>query len=246
VKNLRSFLLTLTLLVSISSAFAQSVFELRIYHCEPGRRPALLQRFENHTLALFEKHGMKNIGYWNATADSNALYYVLEYPSMESRKTSWKAFGEDPAWHAARTASEVSGKIVNRVESIFLKLDTRLSSSIKKPKGASKDREYELRIYYAKPGKMPELLDRFANHTRALFDRHHLQNVMYFTTLEEPTVLYYWLAHPKGEVAAKDNWKSFVQDPDWKKVASESEKNGPLIEKIVSVYMKSTSFSKLK
>lgn len=224
---------------------AQSVFELRVYHCEPGRLSALLQRFENHTLALFEKHGMENIGYWTATADSSVLYYVLKYPSLDARQASWQKFGADPAWQAAKSASEASGKIVRKVESTFLTLDSRLSPKIQKPKGAKQDRDYELRIYYAKPGKMPALLDRFANHTRAIFDKHQLKNVMYFTTLEEPTVLYYWLAHPKGEKAAKENWQAFVQDPAWKKAASESEKDGPLIEKIDAIYMKATRFSKL-
>lgn len=245
-KSVKTLFFLVGFFITYLSANAQSVFELRIYHCEPGRLPALLQRFENHTLALFEKHGMKNVGYWTALADSNALYYVLEYPSLDARQASWKAFGEDPVWQAARSASEASGKIVQRVESIFLNMDTRLSPKIQKVRGSAKNRVHELRIYYAKPGKMPELLDRFANHTRALFDRHQLKNVMYFTTVNEPTVLYYWLAHPQGEAKAKDNWKAFVQDPDWKKAATESEKNGPLVDKIISVYMKATDFSKIK
>lgn len=245
-RTLKTWLLCLSFLLTGFSSFAQEVFELRVYYCESGRLPALLQRFENHTLALFEKHGMENIGYWTATADTSVLYYVLKYPSLEARHTAWKNFGADPAWQTAKTASEVSGKIVKKVESTFLTRDDRLSPTIQKPRGSGKDREYELRIYYAKPGKMPELLDRFANHTRALFTKHQLQNVMYFTTLEEPTVLYYWLAHPKGEQVAKSNWKNFGQDPAWKKAAADSEMNGPLIEKIDAFYMKATRFSKLK
>jgi hypothetical protein len=98
-------------------------FELRIYHTAPGKMEALQARFRDHTNKLFEKHGMTIIGFWTpAKADEadKRLIYILAYPSQEARAKSWKAFRADPDWVAARTASEKDGKLVERVEEIYL------------------------------------------------------------------------------------------------------------------------------
>lgn len=96
-------------------------FEMRIYYCEPGRLPNLLTRFRDHTTKIFERHGMTNIGYWVPTQnEKNALYYVLAYPSKEARDASWKAFGADPEWKKVSEESQRDGKIVAKVESIFM------------------------------------------------------------------------------------------------------------------------------
>jgi hypothetical protein len=106
-------------------AEAQSpmVYELRTYHCLPGRLEALKARFRNHTVKLFEKHGMKNVGYWTPAdppASENTLIYILAHKSREAAKASFDAFRKDPEWIAARDASEASGKIVEKVESVFM------------------------------------------------------------------------------------------------------------------------------
>ena len=101
-----------------------AVYELRTYTTHPGRLPALNKRFEDHTLKLFEKHGMKNIMYWTPTDDDhkdNTLIYVIYHKSPEAAKASWDAFRADPEWHAARDASERDGKIVMKVESVYMK-----------------------------------------------------------------------------------------------------------------------------
>jgi hypothetical protein len=108
---------------STMNAAEKHVYELRIYTTLPGRLPNLLARFRNHTIALFEKHGMKNIGYWvpqDEPKKSNTLYYILEHKSREAAKASFDAFRADPAWTKARDASEADGKIVEKVESIFM------------------------------------------------------------------------------------------------------------------------------
>jgi hypothetical protein len=100
------------------------VFEMRTYHTEPGRMDALHARFRDHTNKLFKKHGMTMIGYWvplDAKEAEQKLIYILAYPSKEARDKSWKDFQADPVWKAAKEASEKDGKIVARVESIFLK-----------------------------------------------------------------------------------------------------------------------------
>jgi len=99
------------------------VFEMRTYYAEPGRMDALHARFRNHTCKLFEKHGMTLIGFWSPTdakAAQQKMVYILAYPSKEAADKSWKGFRADPDWIAARDASEKDGKIVAKVESVFL------------------------------------------------------------------------------------------------------------------------------
>ncbi len=104
---------------------------------------------------------------------------------------------------------------------------------------------YELRIYHAAPGKLGELLARFRDHTTKLFEKHGMRVIAYWTPLDEPekgNMLIYILQHPSRE-AAVANWKSFQEDPEWKRVKQESEANGKLAEKIDSTYMALTDFS---
>jgi hypothetical protein len=109
-----------------STARAQTtrrVFELRTYTTVEGRLDALKARFRDHTTKLFEKHGMTNIGYWvpmDRPRTTNTLIYILAHKSREAAEKSWAAFRADPAWTKARTESEASGKIVDKVESVFM------------------------------------------------------------------------------------------------------------------------------
>lgn len=111
-------------MVILFAALAQArVYELRTYHCLPGRLEALKARFRNHTVKLFEKHGMENIGYWvpqDPEKSKNTLIYILAHPSKEAAAKSWAGFRADPDWVKARTDSEKDGKIVEKVESEFL------------------------------------------------------------------------------------------------------------------------------
>jgi len=122
---LKQTLATLALAAFALTAMAadKPVYELRTYTCEPGRLPNLLARFRDHTTALFEKHGMKNIGYWvpsDGPQHENTLIYILQHKSHEAAKASWDAFRADPAWIKARTESEASGKIVTKAESVYM------------------------------------------------------------------------------------------------------------------------------
>lgn len=104
---------------------------------------------------------------------------------------------------------------------------------------------YELRVYTAAAGKLPELLARFRDHTTKLFEKHGLKNVAYWTPVDEPgksNTLIYILRHPSREAAAS-NWKTFQDDPEWKSVKEKSEANGKLVDKIESTFMAATDFS---
>jgi hypothetical protein len=99
------------------------VFEMRTYYAAPGKMKALHARFRDHTNALFRKHGMEIIGFWSpidATEAEKKLVYILAYPSKEAAERSWKAFRDDPEWNKARTESERVGKLVEKVDSVFL------------------------------------------------------------------------------------------------------------------------------
>ena len=105
------------------AAQANRVFELRTYTSPPGKLPELHARFRNHTTKLFERHGMTNVGYWtprDSARAQNTIVYLLAYPSRAARDSSWRAFGRDPEWRQVSTASEVNGRIVEKVESVFL------------------------------------------------------------------------------------------------------------------------------
>jgi NIPSNAP len=105
---------------------------------------------------------------------------------------------------------------------------------------------FELRVYHAAEGKLPDLLARFRDHTDKLFAKHGLKSVAYWTPLDDPDkgkTLIYILRHPSREAAAK-NWKSFQDDAEWKSVKAKSEENGPLTTKVDSTYMVLTDFSK--
>lgn len=98
------------------------IHELRIYHCVPGRLPDLNKRFETLTLALWEKHGIRQAGFWTVLVGptNHALYYLLEWNSLAEREQKWNAFATDPDWIARRTETEKNGQIVERIENMFL------------------------------------------------------------------------------------------------------------------------------
>ncbi|PIW27079.1 MAG: NIPSNAP family protein [Rhodospirillales bacterium CG15_BIG_FIL_POST_REV_8_21_14_020_66_15] len=99
------------------------IHELRIYHCAPGRLPALLKRFETATLAIWNRHGIRQAGFWTTEIgpSNHALYYLLEWESLAEREEKWNAFQADPEWIAKRADSEKDGPIVATLENVILK-----------------------------------------------------------------------------------------------------------------------------
>lgn len=105
------------------------IHELRVYHCVPGRLPALLDRFETITLKLWEKHGIRQAGFWTTLiGESNqTLFYLLEWESLAERERRWNAFASDPDWLAKRAETERDGAIVAKVTNEILQ-PTKFSS----------------------------------------------------------------------------------------------------------------------
>ena len=112
------------MLFGIMSLQAENrIYELRTYIATDGKLDNLLARFRNHTIKLFEKHGMQNVGYWVAAdepASKNTLIYVISHKNREAAKASWDAFRKDPDWVKAKGESEANGAIVDKVTSVFM------------------------------------------------------------------------------------------------------------------------------
>jgi len=98
------------------------IHELRVYHCVPGRLPNLLKRFETITLPLWDKHGIRQAGFWTVMIgeSSQVLYYLLAWESLAERETKWAAFASDPDWLAKKAETEKDGAIVAKVTNEIL------------------------------------------------------------------------------------------------------------------------------
>lgn len=93
------------------------IYEYRVYEAMPGKLPALNARFREVTLRLFEKHGLKVVGFWETVVGtSNQLHYMLSFQNLGDRERAWAAFGADAEWQAARAESEKDGPLVARVQ----------------------------------------------------------------------------------------------------------------------------------
>jgi len=226
----------------------QRVFEMRIYYAAEGKLDALNARFRDHTCKLFEKHGMQNIGYWMPIENpERKLVYFLAYPDKQARDKSWKAFMADPQWQTAYKASEADGKLVDKMESQYLQA-TDYSPKIQPE--TKEGRIFELRTYKTTPGNLNALHERFRNHTCALFEKHGMTNVAYWSLLKgekgADNTLIYILSHASRE-AAKASFDAFRQDPDWMaaRQASEEKAGGSLTEPggVASEFMNATDYS---
>ena len=227
-------------------------YELRTYTAAPGKLDAMLQRFRNHTVALFAKHGMTNVGYWVPAENTDRkLIYLLSFPDRASRDASFKSFGADPEWQTAQKASEADGKLVDKLESRFLTAtDFSKTDSVA---GNNPSRIYEMRTYTCGSGNLPRLLSRFRDHTVDLFSKHGMKHFGYYTpSAGQPgadDTLVYFLIHDSTDAMAA-SFSAFRVDPLWTaaKDASEKAANGSLTIKdgVKSVPLIPTDFSPAK
>jgi len=243
--------------VTPASAADTRLFEMRVYYAAEGKLDALNARFRNHTTALFTKHGMTNLGYFVPVNNSeNKLVYFLAYADRSARDASWKAFGSDPDWKAAQKASEVNGKLVNKVESAFLTATDYAVLAEAKSYGKG---VFELRTYTTEAGRLENLNARFRDHTLKLFEKHGMTNMTYWNLAADQkgarnsyaagnTLIY--LLHHESEAAAKASFGAFRADPAWiaAKGASEQKAGGSLTIKdgVKSEFLKPTDYSFVK
>ncbi|MBX9627867.1 MAG: NIPSNAP family protein [Gemmataceae bacterium] len=227
---------------------------MRVYYAAPGKLDALHARFRDHTTKLFEKHGLKNVGYFVPAGENpeRKLVYFISAPSRKARDESFKNFIADPAWKTAAAESEKNGRLVDKIESHFLTA-TDYSPALKV--GDSKSgRVFELRAYTTTKGNLPALDARFRDHTVKLFEKHGMTNVVYWHLVPgqkgAEDKLVYLLAH-KSQDAAKASFDAFRKDPDWVKAraASEEKAGGSLTEPkggVLSEFLVPTDYSPLK
>ena len=99
------------------------VFELRVYHAAPGKLGELEARFRDHTIRIFERHGIKSLAYWTPLDEpekSSTLIYILQHPSREAAAVNWKSFQDDAEWKSVKEKSEANGKLVEKVDSTYM------------------------------------------------------------------------------------------------------------------------------
>lgn len=249
---MKKTIVTMFAMILAFGSFAQQLsggsstyFEIRKYYANEGKLPDLIKRFENHTLALFEKNGMENIAYFLPVDNAdNSLTYILGYPDEKSRDRMWEKFGNDPAWQKAKKESEVNGGLVKSVEQTFMKLAKGLNDT---PENQSSG-VFQLRTYTCTEGRLDNLIARFKDHTQDLFAKQGLRNYPYWVTVEKDgsqSKLVYLLAD-KDQASFEKDFQNFIKDPAWVKARDASEADGKIVEKVDAVFLKTLPFSPLK
>lgn len=231
------------------------IYELRTYTAAPGKMAELDARFRDHTISLFKRHGMTPIGFWHvytpdgAPAD-NRLFYLMGYKDRAARDAAWAAFAADPEWKQVYADSQKNGSLTSKIDNYFLNA-TDYSPKLNQ-KSAASPRHFELRTYTANPGKLENIHTRFREHTTTIFSRLGMTNFLYWRPVADQPALdskmVYMLAYP-SPAARTTMWQAFSADPEWVKVRTESEKNGPLLVAqggVVSVQLTPTDYSPLK
>ncbi|MGV3486624.1 MAG: NIPSNAP family protein [Planctomycetaceae bacterium] len=199
---------------------AGKLYELRFYTTHPGKLPDLHARFRDHTMKLFEKHGMENVIYWTVKKGikedggdvDNMLVYIIAHKDEAAKDASWKAFLNDPEWKAVAANSEKNGKILAKPPRAILMRETDFSTgqqSVGDAASAS-SRLWELRQYNDGPERVPSTVDRFGSGEKELFTKNGMQTV-YFWTATDQSAFIYLLAH-KDQAAADASWKGFMTD----------------------------------
>lgn len=232
----------------------ERVFEIRTYTTEPGKLPDLLNLFRDPVIKIFKRHGLTAFGYWLPTdqpRSPNTIIYILVHDSRSAAKKSWADFKSDPEWIKARKESESGGKIFHKIESVFADATNFSETDGSRPVPPTvpaTNRVFEIRTYTTEPGKLPDLLERFRDHTTKLFEKHGMTNIGYWVPTDEllsKNTLICILAHDSRD-AAKQSWNDFQADPDWKKVKYASEANGKIVTNFESVFAAPTDFSAIK
>lgn len=223
-----------------------TAYELRTYTAEAGKLEALHDRFKHHSMEIFERHGMQNVGYWTPVDTPNSLIYLIAHDNREAAEANWQGFFADPGWQAAYAASIADGRLVANVESIFLAA-ADYSPPADPPR--SDPRLFELRTYTTHPGKLDNLHTRFREHTMRIFEKHGMTNILYTVPIDDDleNTLVYIIAHDDTE-AAESSWSAFAQDPEWHKVARESQVDGPILPQggVKSQFMTPTEYSPIR
>lgn len=236
---------------------AVGLYEMRIYTPAPGKKAALDARFRDHTVGLFQKHGMTPIGFFHvytppgAPADER-LFYVMGYKDRTARDASWRAFAQDPEWQKVYADSQKDGSLTTQggIENVFLSPAEYSPKLNLTPSPVA--RHFEYRVYTANPGKLENIHARFRDHTMGIFSRLGMTNYLYWRPVADQPAqtdkMTYLLAFPTP-AARTTMWQAFGADPEWQKVSAASQVDGQLLKTpggVVSVQLTPTDYSPLR
>lgn len=193
---------------------------------------------------------MEPVGYWvpiDTEQHRRKFIYVLKHPSRYAAYRNWVRFVNSRPWQAVLDIPEFQGLLAESPTSVFMTENdySDISKFIPEKEGGA----YELRTYVANPNQLAHLNARFRDHTTRLLSEHGIKSLAHWTPFDEPesenTLIY--LIHHANREQADVNWRSFKNDPQWQKVARESEGDGQLLaQPPESIYLKPLDFSPLK
>ena len=233
------------------------LYEWRVLRAAPGKLDALHSRLRDHQIPLLEQHGIFMQGVFVPAGENpdQRVYLLTAADGLGAMQDGWRSFREDPKWlePVAKSEEANAGKLV--LQDDYQRLVKTYWSPQFTPMKSAEPRVFELRTYTCPDNyKQVHLQRRFREHTMKLFEKHGMQNIVYWTLdSDEPACrqkLIYLLAH-KSQDAAKESFAAFRKDPDWlaAKDASEKAAGGSLTEKekgVVSEFLEATEYSPLR
>lgn len=219
-------------------------YELRTYTAADGELDNLNRRFRKYSRVVFSRYQMDPMGFWIPLDNpDNHFTYILAYEDCADRDPAWEQFQSDSLWKQVEKITTNDGDLVTNVDSRMMR--TTDFSPRFGPSARENERVFELRTYTAAPGKRDDLLARFRNHTMELFERHGLENVVYWLPEDRDDQLVYMLAFP-SRFARNEAWREFVMDEEWQKAYEASREDGPLVKNIESILLRPTDYSPVR
>ena len=230
------------------------VYELRAIQAGPGKLDALHGRLRDYQIPLLKEHGVFTQAVFVPAGENpqELVYLLTAAEGLGPMEEGWTEFRKDPKWLKTSEDTDSDGQLVAQERN--QRLVTTSWSPQFKSEHADEPRVFELRTYTCPdPSKHAALMRRFHDHTMKLFEKHGMQNIVYWVPDEEPDSqqrLVYLLAH-KSQEAAKASFAGFRADPDWlaAKKASEETAGGSLTVKengVLSEFLMPTEYSPLR
>jgi len=229
------------------------LYELRRYEVMPGKLPTLTERFADFTVPKWSGVGFRLVGFWTPDigVPSTELTYMLAWESLEERKEKFETWHATPGRAERWAASEKDGPLVKRVHNMLLEPTAFCQVDRKVPVGDPIEGRapyiFELRQYEAMPGKLRNVVRRFGDFTSDRFAHFGFRQVGYWTPVigGHSHMLNYMLAWESHDERAK-KFAAFRADPERERVFSESEKDGQIVERVSTAFMRPSAFSPLR
>ena len=230
------------------------LFDFRIFQTSPGKLDALHARLRDHQIPLLEQHGIFTLAVFVPAGENpdRLVYLITGAEGLTAMTEGWAGFRKDPEWLKVKQATDESGPLV--LQEKYKPLSMTYWSPKFPPDEPIKAGIFELRTYVCpNRQKHAALMRRFRDHTKKLFEKHGMTNVVYWTAPDEPELwegLVYLLAHDNEEAAQK-SFAAFRSDPEWLAVkkASEEMSGGSLTNAengVQSLFLQATDYSPLK